>query len=169
VRRQRKRPHPLAGALLLGWLAAVGCNNPYRVGELVWVEWEEGKPNYPAYIVEKRGQNRYRVHFDGYDTRWDETVGLDRIKGRVEGPVNQPPPPPDCVAQAAGVNPQASGSAVPVSRYRPGDRVKVRWRDSTYAATVVEVVSSDRYRVHYDGYETAWDETVHSERIIGRR
>ncbi len=49
------------------------------------VEWEEGKL-YPAYITEIT-KSRYRVHFDGYDSRWDDDFGLERIKGRVEGPV----------------------------------------------------------------------------------
>ena len=139
----------LFAALLLG-----GCKKPYRVGEYVMVEWEKGR-HYPAYIIEKKDDNRFRVHFEGYDSRWDETVDLGRIKGRIEGPISHPPPP-EKVARAAGVNPKASGSAAaPISHYKVGDRVKVRWRGSTYSATIVGVVASDRFLIHYDGHETA--------------
>ena len=148
-------------------LLLAGCRKPYRVGEYVWVEWEEGR-DYPAYIVERRGKRRFRVHFEGYDARCDETVVLDRIKGRVEGTVIHPPPPTEgpCRQTASA---QASGSAVPVSPYRVGDRVRVRWRGSTYSATIVGVVDADRYLIHYDGHENAFDETVTLDRVVSRR
>lgn len=147
------------------------CKKPYRVGEHVLVEWEKEQPPYPAYIIERTGSARYRVHFDGYDSRWDEEVSFDRILGRVEGPVSVPPPPPK-VARAAGVpSPTASGSAgeVAVSPYREGDRVRVSWRGGVYSATVVKVIAKDRFEVHYEGHEAAWDEVVGIDRILGRR
>src|SRR6186713_298330 len=83
-------------------LGLAGCKKPYRVGEHVLVEWEDGSSQlYPAYVVERISPSRYRVHFDGYDTRFDEDVGIDRIEGRVEGPVVTPPPPRK-VARAVG-------------------------------------------------------------------
>jgi hypothetical protein len=163
----RVRNKPTLVAALFAATLLGGCNKPYRVGEYVWVEWEQGRV-YPAYIIEQKSKTRFRVHFEGYDARWDETVNIDRIRGRVEGPATHPPPPAR-VARAAGVSPQASGSAVAVSHYKVGDRVRVRWRGSTYSATVTAVVAADQYRVHYDGYETAWDDTVHMDRIVGRR
>jgi hypothetical protein len=130
------------------------------------VEWDE--KNYPAYIIEARGRARFRVHFDGYESRWDQDVTLDRIKGRVTGPVSAPPPP-DKVARAAGVSPKASSSAAPVSPFKPGDKVKVRWRGSVYSATVVAIVAPDRFLIHYDGHESAWDETITLERVVTKR
>jgi hypothetical protein len=144
-------------------LAAVACSEPYRVGEHVWVEWEEGR-NYPAYIVERKTRMRYRVHYDGYDARWDEEVTLDRIHGRVQGPVVSPAPP-DKVTRALGAGPRASSNA-PVSPYKVGDRIRVRWRESIYAASVLEVVAPDKVKVHYEGHEPEWDETVSLDRIV---
>lgn len=152
-------------ALLPSALVLSSCKKPYRVGEHVMVEWD-GK-DYPAYIIERKGRTRYRVHFDGYDSRWDHDVGLDGIKGRVHGQVT-PPPPPANVARAAGINPKASSSAEPVSPYKVGDRVRVTWRGSKYKATIIQILSPTRFRVHYDGYETAWDEVIDIERIVGR-
>lgn len=132
----------------------------------MWVEWY-GK-NYPAYIIQTRGRDRYRVHFDGYDTRWDDDVSIDRIKGRIHGRAT-PPPPPVKIARAEGLSPRALASATRVSPYKVGDRVKVSWRGSTYSATIIEVLSPTRFRVHYSGYETAFDEVVNAQRIVGRR
>jgi hypothetical protein len=151
---------PFALALALG-----ACKEPYRVGDYVWVEWE-GR-DYPAYITEQKGNARYRVHYDGYDRRWDEDVTLERIKGRIDGPV-APPPPPAKVAAASGAGPKASGTAT-LAPYKAGDRVRVRWRGSLYAAVILAVVPPDRYLVHYDGYEAAWDETVPADRIVSAR
>lgn len=151
--------------VLFAALALTGCRRPYRVGDHVMVEWD-GK-NYPAFIIERKGRTRYRVHFDGYDSRWDDDVGLDRIKGFVKGHVT-PPPPPARVARAAGINPKASSSAEPVSTYKVGDRVHVTWRGSKYKATIIQVISPVRFRVHYNGYGTAWDETITIDRIVGR-
>jgi hypothetical protein len=162
-----------SAALLLCASVALlaACKKPLRVGEHVMVEWEKDQPAYPAYIIERVGTTRYRVHFDGYDSRWDEDVSFDRILSRVEGPVATPPPPPK-VALAAGVaSPKASGSAgeVAVSPYKEGDRVRVTWRGSIYSATVTKVIAKDRFEVHYEGHEAAWDEVVLIDRIAGRR
>lgn len=158
-----------ARAVLVGLsLLLASCTKPYRVGEYVLVEWEDGAAPYPAYIIEKKSEKTFRVHFEGYETRWDEDIGMDRIIGRVQGPVS-PPPPPRKVARAAGLSPKAAESASSSAPYRVGDRVRVRWRDSIYNAGIVAVVAPDRFLVHYDGYESAWDEVVHVDRILTRR
>jgi len=166
-------------------LALLGCTEPYRVGEYVLVEWEEGRV-YPAYIIEVSGKSHYRVHFDGYDSRWDEDVGIDRIKGRVEGPVAPQPPPPKVARASQTAKPAArpspaggagataapsasAGPAVLANPYRPGDRVRLTWRGSVYSATVLEVVAKDKLLVHYEGHENVWDEVVHVERIVSKR
>jgi hypothetical protein len=155
-------------ACLLVALALTSCKKPYRVGEHVLVEWEEGKL-YPAYVLEAHSSTRYRVHFDGYAARWDEDVGVDRIRGRIEGPIPPAPPPPAKVARAAGA---PVGSAEPgraINPYRPGDRVRLTWRGSVYPAVVLEAVGKDKLLVHYEGHEPAWDETVSIERVLSRR
>lgn len=144
----------------------VSCKEPYRIGEYVWVEWD-GR-DYPAYIVDEKSTTRFRVHFDGYDTRWDEDVTIERIKGRIEGPVKRPPPP-ERVARGMGLRPKPSASAGAQSEYKVGDRIRVRWRGSIYTAIVQTVVAQDRFLVHYDGYGNEWDETVPIERIVTRR
>jgi hypothetical protein len=146
-------------------LPLAGCKKPYRVGEYVMVDWEENRP-FPAYITEKIGSARYRVHFDGYDC--DQDVSLERIKGRVEGTV--PPPTPGKLPCAHAVPAESSSApAVTPAPYKPGDHVRVTWRGSIYSATVLSVVTKDRFVVHYEGLETAWDESVTLDRIVARR
>ncbi len=155
----------LALLVFLCALALPACKKPYRVGEYVWVEWD--KRDYPAYIIEKKSATRFRVHYDGYDARWDDDVSLERVHGRITGAVT-PPPPPSWVARASGV-PKGAASSEPVSPYKVGDRVRVTWRGATYNATIIDVITPTRVRVHYDGYETAWDEKIGIDRILSRR
>ncbi|HET9929082.1 MAG TPA: Tudor-knot domain-containing protein [Polyangiaceae bacterium] len=157
-------------ALVVMALGLGACKKPYRVGEHVLVRWEDGSPQlYPAYVLERVSQTRYKVHFEGYDARFDEDVGVDRIEGRVEGPVPTPPPPRKVARAVGSSNPTDAGAALLVNPYKPSDRVRVRWRGSIYTATVLEVVSKDRVRIHYEGFENAWDEIVLIDRIVARR
>lgn len=54
--------------------------NQYKIGDRVRVEWHGTL--YPAVIVGIVGQERYRIHFEGYGDEWDDTVGLNRIQQR---------------------------------------------------------------------------------------
>lgn len=162
----------VARALLVVVVAFLlaACKRPYRVGDHVLVEWEDGSSKlYPGYIVERVSETRYRVHFDGYDARFDEDVSVDRIRGHVTGPVMVPPPPKH-VARVVGLprEPDA-GAALVVNPYKAGDRLRVRWRGSVYSAVVLEVVAKDRVLIRYEGHESAWDEVVSLDRILGKR
>ena len=168
---ERRVPRSSALAPLLVGLALflAACNEPYRIGEYVWVEWEEGA-YYPAYIIQRKSATRYRVHFEGYGSRWDEDVTLDRIRGRVDGPASAPPPPKKVQRSRGqtGKGPDGRPIAPPLSAFSEGDRVRVRWRGSIYSATVIGVVKSDQILVHYDGLENAWDEIVTLDRIVSK-
>ena len=52
--------------------------NVYKIGDHVRVEWHGQM--YQAQIVGIVGQERYRIHYEGYGPEWDETVGLSRIQ-----------------------------------------------------------------------------------------
>jgi len=157
----------VAAASMLAFPAGVfgaSCKENYVVGDHVLVEWEGN--DYPAVVVEVEGPARYRVHYDGYDAIWDETVNVTRIKGRLKGPI-VPPPPPAKVVRLGGA-PAASASASDghtLSRYKQGQRVRVLWHDRIYPATIVEVLRDERYRVHYEGFGPEWDETIDASRI----
>ncbi len=148
--------------LALGLLAS-GCTQSYRVGDRVLVEWDGGKDPYPASILQLEAPGRYRVHFEGYESIWDESVPTMRIKGKVTGHVVPPPPPAKVVRARPGAN-----SKTPVSTFKQGDHVKVEWKGPFYSATILEVLGNERYRIHYDGYDDNWNETVDISRIQRR-
>jgi hypothetical protein len=149
------------------FVAGAACSRPYRVGDRVLVEWGEEKLLYPAFIIEEKGKSQYRVHYEGYPSRWDETVGLPRVKGVASGDIT-PPPPPLKVLVARGLKTRKKGEKAPMSQFKEGDRVRVRWRESIYRAQVLEVVSASSLEVHYEGHESAWDEIVPVSRIVDK-
>lgn len=148
--------------LLLVALGFSGCREEYRIGEKVLVKWRDEGP-YPAFVLEKKSR-RFRVHFDGYPDRCDEDVMVDAVTGRATDEVVPPNPPAGvyCVAPKQESNPAHAD-------YKVGDKVRVTWRGSVYAAVITEVVARDRFVVHYEGHEAEWDETVPLERVVGKR
>lgn len=133
------------------------CKRSYDVGDHVYVEWEKDK-KYPAHVIPgSPGPGKYKVHFDGYDSIWDEVVTRDKIKGFVEGTPVSPEAPEKVRAKAL----QAAQTNV----YKIRDQVKVEWHGTMYPARITGIVGQERYRVHYEGYGDEWDETVGLSRI----
>ncbi|HTJ85611.1 MAG TPA: Tudor-knot domain-containing protein [Polyangiaceae bacterium] len=147
----------LLGAVLFA-LVATGCGQSYRVGDEVMVEWE-GK-EYPAVILAVNGPTKYKVHYDGYDDAWDEEVQKSRIKGPRTGDEPKPDPPAKVKQKAL--------EAAQSNTYRVGDQVRVEWRGKFYPAQIVDVVGKEKYRVHFDGYGTEFDENVGLSRVQAR-
>lgn len=146
-------------------LTLVGCNKPHRIGEHVWVDWEGQR--YRAFVVDRPGVARFRVQFEGCDSHWQRDVAPDKILGRLEADEEaRAPATVACSPVGAAAKGGASGPGTP---YKVGDRVRVKWRGSVYTATVAGVMAPDRFLVHYDGHEAAWDEVVPLERIEGPR
>ena len=52
--------------------------NLYKVSDRVRVDFHGQM--YTAVITAIVGQERYRIHYEGYGPEWDETVGLSRIQ-----------------------------------------------------------------------------------------
>jgi hypothetical protein len=153
------RPVILACLILAGSSA---CQEGYRIGDLVLVKWCEGE--YPAYILARKGSTRYRVHFDKYEARWDTDVTHDKILRKLDVLPNTSAPLCADVARALGIQQEESGAP---ALYNSGAHVKVTWRGSVYRATVLSVEGNSRFKVHYEGYDEAWDEVVGSDRIVG--
>jgi hypothetical protein len=147
--------------LLITLLLSSGCKERYRVGEYVLVEWCDGE--YPAYVIADKGRTRYQVHFEGYESRWDTEVQFDAIKRKLDAPLPNPPPLCGKVARALGIKEKDDE---PASAYEVGARVRVTWRGSVYKASIVEILGPERFKVHYDGHASSWDEVVTSDRIV---
>lgn len=143
-------------ALLLALVVLLGgCKRQHAVGDHVLVQWEDNV--YPAVVSELVSPTKYKVHYDGYDSIWDEVVVRDRIRGMVEGNVVHPEPPAKVRTKAL----QAAQTNV----YKIGDRVRVEWHGQMYPSMVTGIVGQERYRIHYEGYGPEWDEAVGLSRI----
>ena len=155
----------VASSVALGVLAVCGvllsCRESQRIGDHVLVAYEGRQCS--GYVVDKKSDTRFRIHFtfEGYD--WEDDVGADKVLGRVQDAV------PDCPLPAR-VRATLGLVETPKSRdhsgqYKVGDRVRVRWRGSIYSANVTKVLAPDTLVVHYQGHEDAWDETINIDRI----
>lgn len=141
------------------------CNQPYRVGEHVWVDLDGQR--YRAFIVDRASSGRFRVQFEGCDTHWQRDVTLEKIVGRLDEVESARAP---TVVACSPVGVAAKGGTTGVrTPYKVGDRIRVRWRGSVYTASVAGVIAPDRFLVHYEGHEAAWDEIVPLERVEGPR
>lgn len=60
--------------------AAQPARNSFAVDDSVDVEWKGSW--YPANVMEVKPQGKYKIHYQGYDSSWDETVGPSRIRAR---------------------------------------------------------------------------------------
>ena len=95
-------------------------------------------------------------------------------------------PPPDLSNTA--FNPQALGTTIPTvtppvptttdtaalvaptppttaAVFKTGDKVDVEWHGKFYPSTVLAVLPEDKYKIHYDGWSSSWDEVVPVKRI----
>jgi hypothetical protein len=145
-------------------VALGGCADSYRIGEQVLVDYDGNRC--PGYVIEQKSRTRLRIHFDFEGYEWQDDVSSEKVLGRVKSPVASCPLPKR-VRLALGL--QSATAAQPeVSPYRVGDRVRVRWRESIYPATVIQLAGGDRLLVHYEGHENVWDETITADRIVDR-
>jgi hypothetical protein len=141
--------------IVCGGLALSACGRSPAVGDRVMVEWESN--TYPAMVMDVPSPAKFKVHYEGYDTVWDEVVPRSRIRGLVEGPVATPEPPAKVRAKAM--------KAAQTNVYKMGDHVRVEWHGQIYPATISGIVGQEKYRVSYDGYGREWDEIVGLSRI----
>lgn len=70
--------HPEPPAKVRAKALQAAQTNVFKVGDRVRVEWHGQM--YSAAITAIVGQERYRIHYEGYGAEWDETVGLSRIQ-----------------------------------------------------------------------------------------
>lgn len=117
------------------------------IGDAVQVLW--GGSWYPATILagpDEQGQ--CQIHYDGYDSSWDEWVGHHRME-----------------VETAPSIPLPTGNNETLCR--PGNPVQVEWNGTWYEATVVSGTEAS-CMIHYDGYDSSWDEAVGPSRIRSR-
>jgi hypothetical protein len=166
---------------------------PYQhhhpVGSPVLVEWN-GRW-WHAHVLAAE-PSAWRIRYDGWSERWDETVGPDRIRDRPR-PDDGPPAPPTTrthsqptgcatgllvlalvavIASVAVIANLVTSSPEPdlphvtaETPLTPGQAVSIQWGSGWWPGSVVAVHPNGTVRVHYDGYEANYDEDVPRARL----
>lgn len=157
-------------------------SGPYEVGSAVYVEWK-GRW-WDARVLEIVAEHAWKIRYEGWSESWDEIVGPARIAPRT-GPRPRPLARTGgwlralalligsagaiafVFARSSSVEPPSSipERAIPVSELVPGRAVWIEWNGGWYAGSVLALESSDRVRVHYDGWAEAFDESVPLSRL----
>lgn len=95
----------------------------------------EWKGSWWPAVVVQAQPGAWYIHYDNYDNSWDEWVGPDRIR------------------------------AMPAPGVRAvGAPVSVEWKGSWYPAKILRI-ENGQYLIHYDGYDSSWDEWVTPNRV----
>ncbi len=75
---------------------------------------------------------------------------------------------PYCKREHLFVAPPATRRPDQAQQYAPGTAVLVEWGGRWWYATVISVLGDGRWKIHYDGWSSRWDETVVASRIAPR-
>ena len=137
-----------ASRALLGWivvLIVMACSGnalaAYQVGDSVCVQWQDDWYWYSGEILEVSG-SKARVHYPDYGTDYDQQwVSVSWIN--------------------------------PTYAFQVGDAVFVQWdradAHGTYSVYWLGTVIGTQpgtYQVHYDGFDSSWDEWVDQCRVF---
>ncbi len=127
------------------------CRAPQRVegvcvGDRVSVDYRGGW--YAARVLALQPDGRLRVSYEGWDSSWDEDAVPARVKlGAEELPSTGAVPGEPLSGELAN-----------------GTAVYIEYDGAWFAGTVLEA-RGDLYRVHYDDWDSSWDEDVARERL----
>ncbi len=127
-----------AAIMTLPSVSAAACQ-PGDKAEVLWKgTW------YAASVLKAKGDQCF-IHYDGYGSSWDEWVGPGRIR-------------------------LVGGKATPAggATFGEGDAVRVLWKGTWYDAHVLNKTAPNLWKIHYDGYDSSWDEVVGPNRIRRR-
>jgi hypothetical protein len=151
--------------------SAVTDEAPLKVGDAVQVEWYGQW--WTGEVLGLEGDN-VRIHYRGFDSRWDETVPRSRLRlGQAESEPafgggtafamsGERPPPP---LRFSGDNTNAGRPVGPQAALRPGDRVQIEQHAAWWAGEVLEAQADGRVKVRYTGWGSHWDEVVPRSRL----
>lgn len=184
----------MAALSVLVWSGAAMAQVTCEAGASLEVEW--GGSWYAATVV--AGPNeaaQCQIHYDGYDSSWDEWVGADRMRARAELSTCPVGGQADVLwggswyASTIIAGPNESGQCqihyngwsdsfdewVGADRMRaktalcvPDNTIQVNWNDTWYDANVVSG-NDQSCLIHYVGYDDSWNESVGPERMRARQ
>ena len=97
------------------------------------------------------------------------TLACKPRRGTVDAGTSTTSVTPTVEATATATDTSTTAAAGDKSTYEVGDKITVRWQGSTYPCTVLAVMPNDKYKIHYTGWASSWDETVGLDRIVGAK
>lgn len=133
----------------------------YNVGDEVDVEWNSSW--WKAEVLAVNG-DAYQIHYVGWSSSWDETVTPNRIRARTDGSSVGTEAPAASAATAAAAAPVAKKNTAAATAWKVGDKVDINWKDQWWQGEVIGV-TGNKYKVHYTGWSSSWDETVGANRL----
>ena len=107
---------------------------PYKIGDVLDARDSEGKWYASEIIDGKPSAGSYKVHYCGWDDKWDEWVDPTRLRAIVKPKLNV------------------------------GQRYEVLWEKKWYLSTITKTVEDYFYFVHYENYDGEDDEWITPER-----
>ncbi len=163
----------------------------YVTGDPVLVLWDGYW--WKAHVLEQTGQDQWLIHYDGWASSWDETVGPSRIRPSDHGaakPARIGSNKPRWARMTAGIivtvvlgflafavynvikttipepkKPVEEPKAVEIPFFQAGDKVQAQWKGEWYPATVLWVKKNGKIRIHYDNYDFKHDELAGPGRL----
>ncbi len=123
----------------------------WNVGDKAEIYWKGQW--YKGTIIEgKNAEGKFKVHYEGWDSQWDEFVDVRRIR---ELKASQQDKPQEQKVEAKKQD-----------EYKVGDKVEILWNSSWYKGSIIGAKNAEgKYKIHYDGYESNWDEWVDTKRL----
>lgn len=136
----------------------------YDVGDSVDVEWNSSWWKAEVLAV---NSDTYRIHYVGWSSSWDEDVTPKRVRPRSDGSSVGTEAPAATAAPAAKAAPVAKKSAAAASTWKVGDKVDIKWNGQWWQGEIIGL-AGNKYKVHYTGWSSSWDESVGSDRLRAR-
>lgn len=130
------------------WTTASQLQKQPAVGSSVEMYGTDGKW-YKATVMEI-ANGQYKLRFTGYAATSDLWLKREQFRTVAAAGNNSPQP----VKQEVG----AGGG------FTVGSKVDILWGGTWFKGSVVEI-KDGKYKVHYDGWDSSWDEWVKEERI----
>jgi hypothetical protein len=145
-------------------------DTPLSEGDAVQIEW--GGSWWAGSVVALKEDGKVRITYSGYDNSWDENVPRTRLRlpgenkptrgGGGGKPANTNPGPTDTDPLRAVLSNRPVTEA---TRLKEGDAVRVEWGGNWWAGSVLSVQKNGTVRIHYEGWDSSWDETVPRSRL----
>ncbi|XP_077985373.1 uncharacterized protein LOC144440019 [Glandiceps talaboti] len=105
-------------------------HNIYKVGDKVKISW--ANTWYSGYILEEGPHISFKIHYEGWESSYDESVDVSMCKWRHGKLVED------------------------AKKVKKGDKLTVLWGGTWYDAVVIEITSAV-CKVRYDNYGPSWD------------